>query len=513
MRNAKLLMINTLILTLGGFLMRTISVSFNIYLTNVIGSSGMGLFQLIITVYGLAVTFAGAGIKLGTTRLVTEALNSNDQNPRKIITLCIKYALAMGAVVFILTYIFSETIAEKWICDKRAISSIKILALSLPPISVSASLNGYFTARKNIIKFSGVQLTEQISKIIITVIALKFFGNTGLEYSCFAVSLGITSSEIISALLSFLSYIVDSKTLNNENEFKPSLKKLLHISVPDAVGSGFRAVLLTVEHLLIPRGFEKSGQSTEQSMSTYGMIHGMALPVVLYPSAVITSLSSLLVPELARYKLLKQNTIISYISSTVLKLSLIFSIAVGSFLFFFSDTVSMAIYGSTESAYYLKLLSVLIPIMYSDTITDGLLKGLDCQAASMRFNIFDSGLCVLLVCVVIPKYAIKGYIFIIFISEIINFALSINKLAKETTININIYNDIIKPIICGCGCCSVLNLISYNTALGSLSYKTQLIFSVIVCSVIYFGCIYYSNSINKENIKRYKSLIKNKSYA
>ena len=103
---------------------------------------------------------------------------------------------------------------------------------------------------------------------------------------------------------------------------------MLHITVPDAVGAAFRSILLTVEHLLIPRGFEKSGQSAVQSMSIYGLIHGIALPIILYPSAVMTSLSSLLVPELAKYKLLKQNDKISYISSTVLKLSLVFSFIV-----------------------------------------------------------------------------------------------------------------------------------------------------------------------------------------
>ena len=151
--------------------------------------------------------------------------------------------------------------------------------------------------------------------------------------------------------------------------------------------------------------------------------------------------------------------------------------------------------------------------MYTDMITDGLLKGLDCQAASMRYNIFDSALCVVLVYLILPKYAIKGYIFILFISEIINFALSINKLAKETTLNINLYNDIIKPVICGCGCCSVLSLISRNSFIGALSAKFQLILFVIGSGVIYFICIYYSESISRKDIKNYRMLIKNQSYA
>ncbi len=513
MRNAKLLLINTAVLTLGGFIMRTISVSFNVYLTNKIGASGMGLFQLIIAVYGLAVTFAGAGIKLGATRLVTDALSTGKIEPRKTMSMCIKYAAVIGCAVFILLYIFSGLIATAWIGDNRAISSLKILSLSLPPISVSAALNGYFTARKSIVKYSFVQLAEQLTKIIVTVIAISFYGNTGLEFSCFAIGFGMTFSEVISALCSYTLYKFDSKKINKNNGLRPSLNNLLHISVPDAVGASFRAVLLTIEHLLIPKGFKKSGQSAEQAMSVYGIIHGMALPITLYPSAVMTSLSSLLVPELSRYKLFNDKKMISYVSSTVLKLSLIFSIAVGCFLFFFSDSVSTAVFENNESAYYLKLLSVLIPVMYSDMITDGLLKGLDCQAASMRYNIFDSALCVVLVYLILPKYAIKGYIFILFISEIINFGLSINKLSNETVLKINIYNDIIKPLICGCGCCSLVNLIFRNNLMSSLIPQAELIILIIIFSLLYFGCIYFSDCINKKELKYYSTIIKNKSYA
>ena len=153
MKNAKLLIINTAVLTLGSFIMRTISVSFNIYLTNKIGASGMGLFQLITAIYELTVTLASAGIKLGATRLITDVINRKETNTRNIMSLCFRYALTAGIIISSIFYLFSGLISNKWIFDSRAEKSIKILAFSLPPISVSAALNGYFTAQKNMIKY------------------------------------------------------------------------------------------------------------------------------------------------------------------------------------------------------------------------------------------------------------------------------------------------------------------------------------------------------------------------
>ncbi len=512
MKNAKLLMLNTAVLTFGSFLMRTISVSFNIYLTNQIGSSGIGLFQLIIAVYGLTVTFASAGVKLGATRLTTDLLSKNEKNIRCTMDMCIKYSLIAGIFICIVFYMLSGMISKKWIFDTRAEKSIKILAFSLPFVSVSSALNGYFTARKTMVKYSSVQLAEQLAKIVVTVISLKYFGNTGLEYACSAVAFGMTTSEIISALCSYFLYLSDCKKTQATSKSQPSLKSLLRISVPDAVGSGFRSVLLTVEHLLIPQGFKKSGQSVEQSMSIYGVIHGIALPVVLYPSAVISSLSALLIPEFARLKLLSNKDRISFAASKILKLSLIFSIGVGCFIFVFSEAISASVSKSNEANYYIKLLSVLIPVMYTDMITDGLLKGLDRQTDSMKYNILDSAICVVLVYFILPEFAIKGYIFILFLSEIINFALSINKLAQETQIKLNIINDITKPIIFGYICCYFVSFLR-KTILYTLPPKILLTVNGILCFILYFGCIYFSDSICKKEITDYTSFLKGKSYA
>ena len=67
-------LINGSIMTLVALLMRTVSVVFNVYISNSIGAEGLGLFTLISTVYSFALTVATSGINLATTRLISEAL-------------------------------------------------------------------------------------------------------------------------------------------------------------------------------------------------------------------------------------------------------------------------------------------------------------------------------------------------------------------------------------------------------------------------------------------------------
>lgn len=117
-------------------------------------------------------------------------------------------------------------------------------------------------------------------------------------------------------------------------------------------------------------------------------------------------------------------------------------------MFIFSEGLSQCIYGDGQCAEYLRVLAPLLPIMYTDTTVDGILKGLDQQVYSMRYNIIDSAMCVVLVLILIPKYSVKGYVAILFISEIVNFSLSIHRLSKVCTLEINIMDSIIKPAVC-----------------------------------------------------------------
>lgn len=506
MRNSKLLILNTTVLTLSGFLMRTIAVSFNVYLTNRIGSAGIGLFQLIMSVYALSVTFASAGIRLGATRLVTDSLCKKEASAEKIVKLCVKYSLFTGCAVAGALFVLSGFISEKWIMDERAEYSLKILALSLPPVAVSAALNGYFTARKTLVKYSAVQLIEQLCRIGATIFALTVAAGGGLSALCGAIAAGTTVSEVISCVLSCTLYAFDKKEENSFTQ-RGLLKRLMHISVPDAVGSGMRSVLLTVEHLLIPVGFRKSGQKTEEALSTYGTVHGMALPVILYPAAVLTALSGLLVPELSGFLALGQKEKINRVSNECLKITAMFAFGTGVFMFFFADKTALAVYGDTESAFYIKLLSVLLPIMYLDTVTDGLLKGLDQQLASMRYNIIDSGLCVVLVYFLLPRFAVKGYIFILFLSEIINFAFSFNRLTKTAELQINLLSDVFKPLLAALGAGSVLNLIMYY-AFADASSPLALAILTVLYVALYLPCLYILGCIDKNDVRQLKPAIK-----
>lgn len=425
---------NTIIMTVVNLIMRSVSVSFNAYLTNKIGSSGIGLFQLVMSVYSLAITFSSAGIRLATTRLTVEINTNGKFDLNKSIGLCLSYSTFTGSLIGFILLVFSDFISNSLIGNPETAFPLKILSFSLPFISMSSALGGYFTAIEKIQQFSFVQMLEQGFKILLTVILLNKASEISPSYSVAAIVTGMTGAEIFSFTLSrgLKTFFKEERT---EKKAVP-ISGFLRISLPDAAGSCARNILLTTEHLMIPKGFEKSGTDSKSALSAYGNIHAMAMPLLLYPSAIISSFSTLLIPDTAKRNELGDTEGISLSASRTLKRTFIFSVICSAFCFIFAPQLSDSVYKTNEAAKYIRILSPLVPVMYLDNVTDGLLKGLDQQIYSMRYNIIDSLLCVIMVYFILPKYSVKGYIFILYASEIINFFLSFNRLISVCDIRV-----------------------------------------------------------------------------
>ncbi len=427
MKNQSKLMAHAVIMTAVNLIMKSAGVSFNAYLTAKIGSAGIGLFQLVMTVYSLAVTFSCAGIRLASTRVTVEINTLQKNDSAKSLSICITYAGICGSIIGFILFTFSDMISTFWISDEQTALPLRILSLSLPFVAMSSALGGYFTATEHIPQYSFIQMLEQGFKIAVVIFLINRFSSYGAAYACISIVAGMTASEIFSfTLSSVLKRLITPKKTD-----KPTvdLFRILRVAIPDAAGTCARSILLTIEHLLIPKGFEKSGTNSKQALAAYGSIHAMAMPVLLYPSAVLSSLSSLLVPHLAKMNEIGDQRGINASVSRNLKRTVIFSVLCAVFFFISAPLLSNLVYKSNEAVMYLRILSPLVPIMYLDMITDGMLKGLDQQIYSMRYNIIDSALCVIMVFFLLPKYSVKGYIFILYASELINFYLSINRLA------------------------------------------------------------------------------------
>ena len=438
MVNRKRLIMNTALLTGSSLAMSAISMAFQVWLAGRIGSAGIGLYQLVLSVAFLCTTFAVSGIRFAATRLVSEELgHERSWSVAAAMRRCFAYSLFFGLSAMAVLFSFAEPIGFLWIGDARTVKSLKLIAFSMPFLSLSSVMSGYFTACGRVWKPTVVHLGEQLITIGFVAYFLAHSPAGDIEKNCAAVMLGNVCGDVISFVCMLLFYLTDRHSVRDYSAQKLKLtSRMLKVALPLAVSAYARSALSTLEHLLVPRGLKAAGFSADRALSGYGVIQGMVLPIVSFPACILMALAELIIPELTEAQVRGNDGDISKTVSLLIKKGLGYSSAVALVLFVFADKLGVRIYSSPEAGDYLRLLAPLIPIMYTDMVADGCLKGLGQQLWCMGINLLDALLGVLLVWQVVPVFALKGYICIIYFNECLNFALSIMRLRKVTRIRL-----------------------------------------------------------------------------
>lgn len=278
-------------------------------------------------------------------------------------------------------------------------------------------------------------MTEQLVRIALVVVFLGYAPVGDLEKSCAAVSLGGTVAEVFSLILMLIVFFFDRRRHRAKPTASPRLPaRMLNIAVPLALSAYARTSLTTIEQILVPRGLKKAGFSANAALAGYGTIQGMVFPVIFFPSCLMTSLAELIVPELTAAQVSGRQDEIRRSIGSLLKKCLLYSLFVGLMLYLLADVIGGVIYKSEDAGRFIAIFAFLVPIMYMDMVVDGCLRGLGQQVYSMGINIMDAMLGVVLVYLLLPKYALTAYIAIIFFEEIFNFILSIIRLSKITGI-------------------------------------------------------------------------------
>lgn len=440
MKKTKIFFINGIILTITAFVMKSISMIFNLYVSNYIGSEAVGTFSLVMSVYLFAITIATSGLSLACTCIVSEEFaKGNYLNGIKAVRSCLFFSLlfSLGSSLFV--FLFSDIISQNWLNSSVSPFPLYLICMGLPFISISSVMNGYFSAVRKAYKSAFSQIFELFVKIFITILLLKFLPHKTVESICILLLLADIISEICSCTLLVILYQMDKLKYSKRSisiiTFK---KKILKIMLPVSITSCIRSGLATLKQFLIPSRLLLFGLPYSIALSEYGKINGMTMSVLLFPSVFISSFSNLLVPEFTSLMAKQYKKRILEICKKVFFTTSIFSIGICLIFFSFANEISLMIFQNLSCSHYIKILSPLVLFMYGDTILDNMLKGFYKQFSVMICNIFDLILTISILYFLLPKWGIIGYLLSIMISELFNFSVSYFQLYRITGFKIKI---------------------------------------------------------------------------
>ncbi len=441
---------NAAIMTATSLLLRLIGIVFRIYISNRVGAEGMGLYQLIISVYVLAASFATAGLCTAVTRLCAdEMVRGSAHSVKRVVNICIIMSVVIGLVSAAVIIIGADAIAGLFINDSRAVPALKILTLSLPFMGISSCLRGYFAARRRITGSSFSQILEQVVRIAAIGVMLNHMPVITAEKACFAILLGDTIAEGVSCFFLCAIYHIDKRRLTNTtgigSDTSTLIKQTAHIALPITSGRYLNSVLRTIENTLVPRALNHFTHSHSLSLAQFGKLKGMAMPLIFFPSSFLNAFSVLLIPEVSEAKTLREHRQLTYTIGRAFHMTLLSSFLIAGIFWILAYPIGELIYHDPEVGNMIRILSALTPVMYLESVVVGILKGLDQQSHSLVYSVLDSVTRIGMIAAFTPTYGLNGFFVVMIISNLLTCALNTNRLCRVTGFHIQYGKWIIRP--------------------------------------------------------------------
>lgn len=433
-------MTGTVILTLTGLVSRFIGFFYRIFLSNVFGAEGMGLYQLISPVLALSFSLTVSGLQTAISKYVASETSTRDyKNSFRTLWVGFLLAMALSAVCALGIYVYAEPIAENLLLEARTAPLLRIIALSIPMASVHSCINGYFYGirKTGIPAFS--QLTEQVCRVgsvyLIYFICQKHGLTPTISFAVVGLVIGESASMIVSvvAIIARAHQVFPASLFSRRTTTQPFSSvitvyrritgQLLQLAVPLSANRLVLNLLQSVEAIYIPNRLMAYGLSNADALSVYGVLTGMSLPLILFPSAITNSISVLLLPVVSEADANGNQTAVKRAILTSIRSCLLLGFLCTAMFLLFGRMAGRLLYSSELAGSFILTLSFLCPFMYIASMLNSILNGLGKTIQTFLFSVVSLLLRLLFVFFAIPRFGIQGYLWGMLASQMLQTLL------------------------------------------------------------------------------------------
>jgi len=412
-------------LTLAGFISRLIGFFYRMYLSQLFGEEGMGIYQLIGPVMALSFSLTAAGFQTSISKFVAEH-TGNPANGRsslyRPLLLGLSISLPLSILLMFLLQRNALFIATQFLQEPRTAPLLRILALSLPLSAAHACINGFFYGCKKAAIPAICQLTEQLFRVlsvyIIATLAL-FQGHTpALNVTCIGILLG----EVAATLLSIVTILWHTKRplsatydLSTNQPFTTEGKHftygmLLSMAIPLIANRITLNLLQSIETVSLPTRLRMYGYDQSTALSVYGVLTGMAFPLLFFPNAITNAFAVLLLPLISEKVALGDKPGVRKLTIKTIRYCSLLGFSCMFIFLLFGNQLGYILFHSQLAGIFIQTLSFICPFMYLNNTLSAILQGMGKVIPLFFINVSALLLRLAFIFAFVPSHGIKGYL-------------------------------------------------------------------------------------------------------
>ncbi len=436
----------TLLLTGTGFLCRVLGFFYRIFLSRTIGAEGLGMFNMIHPVYGICFALCAGSIQTALSQLIASQVSRGRTIFRCGLCISMTMAFALGCLICQST----DFLASRVLMEPQAAPYLPLMGISVPFAAFHACINGYYYGmqKARIPAFS--QVVEQVVRMTLVFFIAHAWISQGNKITVHLAVIGHLIGEAAAAIFALLCMILVPPQPGSHRSFDnliPTSASLMTLALPLMGNRLVLNLLSSAEAIWIPSRLQMSGLSNSDAFAVYGVLTGMALPFILFPSAITNSMAVLLLPGVAQAQANGQNHQIN----TSISISLRYSMYMGIFCIgvftMFGQALGTSVFHDPDAGRFIRILAWLCPFLYLATTMGSILNGLGCTRTTFLQNTSALLLRIAFVLIGIPCFGIYAYLCGMLASEIFLAFLHLWSLKRRVPFSWNALEMIVKPAI------------------------------------------------------------------
>lgn len=439
-----ILLKGTLLLTATGLLTRLLGFFYRIYLSNRIGAVNLGIYHLIFPVFGICFTLYGAGIQTSISKLTAEDEKKGSRSYLK--AGCI-LSFSIALTLSILLCLSSGLIAENLLHEKRCTVPLRILSLVFPFCCISSCINGYYYGRKKTLVPSLAQVLEQIFRIGTVFLLSILIGKEDRYLGCEIAVWGLVAGEFAAFVFnvcSLLKHPADNPVAPPSPK-RTIFRKLICYSAPLTGTRLLINLLASLESVLIPLLLKKNGLSQTEALATLGILNGMAIPFLMFPSTIPNSLSVILLPSVSEAAAHREKDYLGRLCQKSIGFCLKLGILTTCGFLLFGYHFGVCFFQNETAGSYLTILAWLCPFLYLSTTLSSILNGLGKTSLTFRTSLICSVLRLFCLFSLIPHKGIYGYFIGLLVSQLLSVWMNYASLKRLVGFSLELRENIIIP--------------------------------------------------------------------
>jgi stage V sporulation protein B len=494
----------TMILLLASIVNRILGFVPRIMLPRIIGTEGVGLYQLGYPFFLVIVTLIVGGLPLAIAKLIAEAESAgNSQRSATILRTSLVYATGVGFLFTFVCLLGAPWASRYVLTDPRVYHTFIAMSPMIVIVAVSSVYRGYFQGKQNMVPSAVSSVTETIARIVCVLLFSYLLLPLGIEYAAAGAMLGVVFGEIVGLAVLLWQYnhirrkkqptsktVADVVELQDNDSFFSRIWQILKVAIPVTGGRLVGSMSYLLESIITARSLAIAGVATAIATSQYGALQGMVIPLLLLPGALTSSLAISLVPSLAEAQAKGDIKTIHLRLHQSIRLALVTGAPFAAIMYVLAEPLCQILYDNGSIAGMLKVMAPIALFSYAQAPLQAALQALNKPGRALINTLIGATVKLILIYYLAsnPNLGIYGAIFAIIINIIIVTILHGFSISRALHFRFPLFD------ICKVGCLMIIMSGAAAYLYNGLTSISSMGFRFVITSLI-AGMIYLILSV------------------